>query len=123
VFDLASYKPNLFEYQRLNIVGSINTVLLENLKTFGIILYSTKNLRHQNLVLNVSDNRRLTESYQKLTILYSKITGTNITLGQTSGSAAVKKKTKSSVGNVRTTKHQQNAASGSSYLSPDGGTL
>ena len=29
IFDLPGYTPNLFEYKRLNIFGSIDTILLE----------------------------------------------------------------------------------------------
>jgi hypothetical protein len=52
VFDLTRYTPKSFEYEPLNIFGSIHMVLSQYPRTIGIILYSTQNPRHLNLGLN-----------------------------------------------------------------------
>jgi hypothetical protein len=95
----------------------------KNQKTIGTIQYSTKNPRHLNLGLNIIDNRRLTENCFRLTIQCLKITGSNITRGQTSGCAAAKKPTRPSGVIATIVGHRQNAASGRSYLSSDAATL
>jgi len=120
IIDLARYTPNLFEYENLNILGSVNMILSVQLENNWNNSIFHDELETPNLVLNTIDNQLLAVTFLRLTILYSQTIGKNISCEQMSGIVTAKNMIGPSGVIARTINHQQNSASGRFLISTNG---